>query len=122
MHQLDESNRARCFRYAGDAIDMYSGLLDIPMMTYDVVWRYALIQPDQDLQKAYRAALTLSNRHEEQSEVALWVAPTIAQFCFAAELIRRQMWSTNGKEQAEQVGRLASDKIGSLSLGRTPLK
>jgi hypothetical protein len=122
IHGLDDAQKHRAFQFATEAVAKYESLLDKPMMTYDTVWRFAYISRGEDLKRAYAANVLLSQNLERSGDVALWIVPTLVQFCFGAEIVRRQMWSDSGREAAYQIGRVASDKVGLLALGKTPLR
>src|SRR5215204_5877276 len=119
IHDLEPGQRKRSFAFAAEALARYEGLIDKPMMTGDVIWRFAYISDANTLQRDYSANLTGSRHFEMIGDVAMWIVPTLIQFCFAAEILRRQMWSLDGIEQSKLTGRVASDRVGLLALGKT---
>jgi hypothetical protein len=122
VHQLSPDQRQTCFELAGQAIARCQDSIDKPMMTGDIIWRLAYISDAGAIRREYLVHLSASRGFEEMDDIAQWILPTLMQFCYACEIARRAMWSKEGKERAYTVGRVASDKIGLLSLGRTPFR
>ena len=119
-HLLSSVEQARCFEFASQLTDHFLPLLDKPSSTYDVVWCFASNASDASLQNEYARNLALSHRLEASGDVALWAAPTFAQFSLGAEILRRKMRTHEGKAVAKSAGQAASYKIGCLTLGQMP--
>ena len=121
-HLLSKSERARCFESASRLIEHFIPLLDRQPSTHEVVWRFATFATGASLKMELERNLSLSKKFELSGDVALWVTPTLAQFCFGSEILRRKMRTAEGQEVARAAGRLASYKIGCLHLGQMSLK
>jgi len=101
VHQLSQEDLLNCVDLAGQAIRKYELMIDKEMMIYDVIWRFSYISSSSALLREYQATLFISKHFEKTSSLARWVVPTIVQFCFVCEILRRRMWSSQGAERAE---------------------
>ena len=121
-HLLSKSERATCFECASQLVERFTLLLDRQPLAHDVVWRFATSATSAALRLEFERNLSLSKRFRLSGDIALWVIPTLTQFCLGSEILRRTMRTAEGQEVARAAGRMASYKIGCLHLGQMPLK
>lgn len=115
---IKEQDRPRCFEAASALLERYEVMLDKPVTTTTIVWRFGYIARDDVLKAEYETNLAASRHFELAGDLARWAPPTFAQFCFGAELLRRRMRSDVAKEEARSAGQLASYRLGDISTGR----
>ena len=86
---LSAAGRGVAERLAAEAVNWHSERLDLPVMTYDTIYRLAVITPTAALDRACALQVTASRGFEAMNDVARWVVPTLIQFCYMGELMRR---------------------------------
>jgi len=115
VRDLDADQRSQCFRSASQAIERYRHFVERYVTTQNVMWRCASNLDECELHRQWRENCSVAVCFKDSNDPR-GIVPVLTEHCFDSEMIRREMRSDEGREQATEVVRFASDKVGLLAL------